>query len=175
MTFHLLPYIEVDGIRTVPDSDIKRLFKRTEDDGLVPIVFCDDSITTAGHFINMAKFRGTMFFLIMDGTETIGYTWLNRIENRMARNHFCVFKAYWGKTLEIGKWVLAKLINAKDKNGKYCFDLFTGLVPVWNERAVNFALKCGGKTHGTIPNAIWNNAKKQSEDAVLIYHTRGAE
>ena len=175
MSFRLLSYTEIDGIRTAADSDIKKLWERTVNDGLDKIVFYEGTIKDACGFLKMAKDLGTAFYFIFDGTEVIGYTWLNRFENRTARQHFCVFLEYWGKTLDVGKYVLDYFMHMKNPAGEYCLDLLTGFVPAWNERAIKFSLKCGGKTHGKIPNAIFNGATGKSEDAVFVFYTRGGE
>jgi len=171
MGFMLLAYAENDGIPTAADSDVKKLWDRTVADGLDVIVFYEVTIQNACDFLKMAKHPGTAFYFIFDGADNIGYTWLNRFENRTARQHFCVFKEYWGRSLDVGRFVLDKLIHMKTPDGEFLLDLLTGLVPAWNEKAIKFSLKCGGKTYGKIPNAIFNG--KASEDAVFIYYTRG--
>lgn len=174
MTISIRPYTEIDGIRTYSDSEIKELFERTVRDGLDRIVFYEGTVQTAEQFLNIMKSGSVLFYALMSDGEIIGYTWLNRFENHTARMHFCVFQEYWGKTLDIGKFVLDKIMHMKDLEGNYIWDLLTGFVPAWNKRAINFALKCGGQSHGKIPNAIWNQEKQQSEDAVFIYYTREA-
>jgi len=169
----LLPYTEVDGIRTAADSDIKRLFDRTVEDGTEKIVFYEGTIKTADQFLHMAKSRNALFYLVIIGTETIGYIWFNRLENKTAHYHFCSFKEYWGKNEEIGKHILPTVLGWKNKKGGYLLDLLIGYIPIWNKRAIAFSLKCGGKSAGTIPNAIWNGETQKSEDAVFIYYTRG--
>jgi hypothetical protein len=172
----LLPYTERDGIRTVPDSGIKELFERTVSDGSDKIVFYAGTIRDAEQFLCMAKRTDTLFYLLMIGSEVIGYFWLNRFENKGARFHFCTFKEYWGQNVDIGTWTLKEVLSWQDICGKYhLLDLLTGYVPVWNERAIKFSLKCGGKSAGVIPNAIWHEETQKSEDAVFIYYTRGAE
>jgi len=170
-----MPYTERDGIRTAADSDIKRLFERTEQDGLVPVVFYEGTIKNKEQFLALARSPSTCFFLLMKGVVTVGYMWLNRMENRTVRQHFCVFKEYWGESVELGRYGLKTVMNMQDRDGSYLFDLLTGYVPAWNERAIKFALKCGGKTHGKIPFAVFNKEKGRSEDAVFIYYTRGEQ
>ncbi|HEX9972294.1 MAG TPA: hypothetical protein VGD14_09505 [bacterium] len=174
MAFRLLSYTEIDGIRTAADSDIKKLWERTVADGLDKIVFYEGTIWNAEQFLKMVKHPGAAFYFIFDGVDNIGYVWLNRFENRTARQHFCVFKEYWGKTLDVGKFVLDEIMNMKNQDGEFILDLLTGFVPVWNEKAIKFSMKCGGKTYGTIPNAIFNGHTGKSEDAFFIYYTRGA-
>lgn len=164
--YALIPYTERDGIRTVRDSDIKRLFERTDADGLVPIVFYEGAITSAEQFLALARSLD-WFFLLKDGEDVVGYTWLNRFENKTARQHFCVFKEYWVKSIDIGKFTLNSFMGLKDNDGKYFFTILTGIIPAWNDRAINFALKCGGKTYGVIPDYIDHGV-----DAVFIYYGR---
>jgi len=173
MNFSLLPYCKVDGIRTVSDSQIIELFKKTTDEGLDKIVFYEGTIKTDESFLQLAKSQGTFFYLLYKHKDLVGYTWLNRLENKTARQHYCVFKKYWGDSEALGKFTINTFLNQKDKDGVYLLDLLTGYIPAWNERAIKFSLKCGGKTYGEIPNAIYNATAKQSEPAVFIYYTRG--
>ncbi|RLB94836.1 MAG: hypothetical protein DRH26_00105 [Deltaproteobacteria bacterium] len=169
----LLPYTEVDGIRTAADSDIKRLFARTVEDGSDKIVFYEGTIKTVCDFLAMAKSGNVLFYIVLIGVDTVGYVWVNRLENKTAHFHFCSFKEYWGKNEEMGRHILTTILGWKNKEGRYMLDLLIGYIPAWNKRAIAFSLKCGGKSAGTIPNAIWNGETQKSEDAVFIYYTRG--
>ena len=173
MTYRLLPYTKIDGIRTVTDSGIKSLFNRTVEDGLDKIVLYDGTVQTPEAFLNMAKAPGTYFYLGYRDKELIGYVWLNRFENKTARYHFCAFKEYWGQLAEIAEFAMTTLLSMKDNTGAYVFDLFTGYVPVWNQAAIKFTLKHGGYSAGEIPNAIYNAETQKSEPAEFIYYTRG--
>ncbi|MCP3940050.1 MAG: GNAT family N-acetyltransferase [Desulfobacteraceae bacterium] len=175
MNIKLMPYTEIDGIRTISDSKIKKLFDRTICDGVAKTVFYEDTIQTNDQFLSAMKNEAVLFYLMIVDGEIVGYTWLNRFENHTARQHFCVFKDFWGKSIDLGKQVLSDLLHMKDKAGNFIFDLLTGFVPAWNERAIKFSLKCGGKTYGKIPKAIWNDKKQISEDAFFIYYTRGSK
>jgi hypothetical protein len=168
----LVAYAEIDGIRTAPDSQLRNLWEQTEKEDLVSTVFYEGTIRTAEAFLAMAKSPGTAFYFIMVDDEVAGYTWLNRFENKTARQHFCVFRKYWGSLVDIGKSILNQFLHMKDGKGQFVVDLLTGFVPAWNERAIKFSLKCGGKTYGLIPNAIYNAKTGQSEAAVFIYYTR---
>ena len=172
MQVSLLPYSEIDGIRTATDSEIMALFTRTREDGLDSIVFYEGTVATKEQFLQVMKYGENLLYLVLSDKETIGYAWLNRFENRTARYHFCAFRDYWGNLDEIAKSIMDILINMKAQDGEYLFDLFTGYIPVWNQRAIKFTLKNGGKSAGVIPNAIWNATTKKSEDAEFIYYIR---
>jgi hypothetical protein len=173
LNFKLFPYTEIDGIRTISDSDMKRLFDRTVNDGSDKIVFYEGTILTSDEFLTAMKSPQVLFYVLYLGADIVGYTWLNRFENHTARNHFCGFSEVWGQSVVLGRKAISQLIRMKDRSGHYIFDLFTGFIPVWNKLAIDFALNCGAQTHGVIPNAIWNQEKQKSEDAVFIYYTRG--
>ena len=173
MQVSLLPYTTIDGIRTVPDSEIKQLFTRTAREGLDKIVFYEGTIKTEDDFLTAVKYKECLFYLVKSKKETIGYVWLNRFENHTARYHFCAFTDYWGHLEEVASTIMTTLMYMEDTEGNYFFDLLTGFIPAWNKRAIQFTLKNGGYSAGVIPNAIWNSEKQKSEDAVFIYYTRG--
>jgi len=173
MKINIIPYIEVDGIRTATDSGIKKLFTRTVKDGLDKIVFYEGTVNTEDDFLKVVKYGECLFYIIKSEDDTIGYVWLNRFENHTARYHFCAFQEYWGDLAEVAKKIMDTLLHMESNDGTYLFDLLTGFIPVWNDRAIQFTLKHGGQSAGIIPNAIWNNEQQKSEDAVFIYYTRG--
>jgi hypothetical protein len=170
-SLRLVPYIAVDGIMTFPDSAIMSLYDRMVEDRTHEVVFYAGHITDREFFLRYMKRPGVMLFALVMNKDHIGFTWLDGIEDRTAYLHFCLFSEYWGDTVEIGTYALNLLMNMQGKDG-YVFDLFKGIVPVWNAHAVDFAVKCGGKKLGVLPNAVWNAAKNKSEDAVFIYYTR---
>lgn len=171
--YKLLPYIEIDGIRTFRDSEIMNLFSKTEKDGLIPVVFYEGTVQTPLDFLRMAKAQGTLFYVLTIGECHVGYVWLNRPENRTIRLHFCVLREFWCESVSLGKYVLDKLSNMKTKTGEYIFDLFVGWIPEWNTRASRFANACGWKSFGPVPNAIFNIKNGKSEPAFFYYYTRG--
>lgn len=173
MKISLCPYAEIDGMPTIPDSVMRGFFDRTVKDGMEKVVFYEGTISTSDEFLTVMKLPGVLFYVVMDGAEPVGYTWLNRFENHTARCHFCGFKEIWGQGVEVGTEAITQLINRKDSSGNFIFDLFTGFIPEWNEFAINFMFACGAKSAGTIPKAIWNNEKQKSEDAIFFHYTRG--
>ncbi len=173
MEVSVVPYTEVDGVRTFPDSVIKKLFTRTKEDDLATVVFYEGTIKTEEQFLAAMKYGECLFYIIFIDSDVVGYAWLNRFENHTARYHFCAFKDFWGKLDDVAGVIMSKLFSLKDSTNKPLFDLFTGYIPVWNQPAVKFTLKHGGHSAGEIPNAIYNAETEQSEPAIFIYYTRG--
>jgi len=170
----LLPYIAIDGIPTFPDSEIVDLYKRMAADGTAATVFSDGEITSGEDFLNATKHReNRLYVAFMDG-EKSGVAWLNRFEARFARMHWCLFSNQWGKnSVEIGKEVIHTIINMKDGEGNYLYDMMLGIVPSNNKMAVRYCEKCGGVIQGSLPYAALKDGKSIS--GVIVYYTREAE
>jgi len=164
----IVPYVEVDGIRTFQDSTIIGLFERVVSDGIFDTIFYEGTVDSKEAFLTMMKGNGAILYLLLIEKEIIGFVWLNRFEGKTAHLHFCTFKNTWGtgKNVGIGRFTLRQLINMG------CFDLFVGWLPVWNTHAINFVKACGAKTAGIIPNAVFNSKSGKSEPAEFIYLTR---
>ncbi len=107
MNLKIIPYTEVDGIKTFRDSDILDLYGRMVKDGTADTVFYEGTVSTREEFLASIKNRGTLLFILKVDDKIVGFTWLNRFENRTAHNHFVAFSEVWGKeTVEIGKETL---------------------------------------------------------------------
>jgi hypothetical protein len=169
--FSYIPYTKIDGIRTMPDSAIKELFVRTEEDGDVKTVFYDGSIRTPDDFLIAMQQQNTCLWILKDDTDTVGYMWFDRFEGHSARNHGCIFKKHRNKSVSLGKFIFDKAMNLK-LNGQFVFDVIIGVTPKSNTAAINYAVLCGGSVVGEIKNMVWDYYKQQSEDAVLIQYRR---
>jgi len=169
----IMPYCEVDGIRTLKDSQVKNLFKRMQADGTSEIVFLDGSIKSATEFLNAFKYNQSslLYIVYYEGVEAAIF-WLTRPQSRWAQFNFCIFKEYWGdKAHEIAAYVLKTVITMKDEDG-YLFDALLGVISSRNSYAVKFAINCGWTPIGVFKNGIWNYKEKKSEDAVLVSFDR---
>ncbi len=172
MEVKIFPYTKRDGIRTMRDSDILGLYDQMVEDGSAELVFYAGHIKNRDDFLKYMKAPGVYLYILEVNKDVVGVTWLDKIEDKTAFNHFCVFSNFWGKnTAGLGRVTLKKLINIGDVHG-FVFDVFKGTVPVWNKRAIEFAQACGGMNLGVVPNGIWNAGKHKSEDAAFIYYTR---
>jgi len=169
----IIPYVEVNGMRTLTDDDIMDLYDRVVSENLYPIVFYEGTVASKESFLKIMKGNANNLYVLKLGNETTGFVWLNRFEGRTAHFHFCTFKNTWGtgKNTDIAKQTLSTLINMQGTYG-YCFDLFIGWLPVWNHHAIDFVKNCGAKSAGIIPNAIYNMESAESESAEFIYLTR---
>lgn len=168
MKIRIIPYQEIDGIRTFTDSFIKDLYNRAIVDNL-EYVFGDGSIDSPETFLAAMKSGNNQLFVIdVDGNKTVGFVWVNRFESRFARGHFCFFREFWGRVpVEAGKKFLKECVKP--------LDMIMGIVPYANWRAILFCTKIGMEVVGVLPKSCWNKRKKKSEDGVIVYYVPQGE
>lgn len=100
-----------------------------------------------------------------------GFFWLNRLEGRFARLHFCTFdKPETMTRAEFGKEVLRQAISLNDDDG-YLFDMFMGITPESNKAAVEFSIACGAKRACVLPYAS-TSSTGMPENGVVSVVTR---
>jgi len=171
----LLPYTEINGIRTLRDSDIVALYEKIISDGMKDVVFSDGEIANAFDFLTAMKYGNNKLFVVLADEEWAGVLWLNRFKSKTAHAHFCGFSSFWGKnTVDIGKKAINEVLHMKNgDNNEYLFDTLLGLIPVANIVAIKWVKKIGFIEVGVIPNGLWNEPMKHSEDGMLLCLTRG--
>lgn len=179
MEIRLVPYCEIDGIRSFSDSEIAELYDRMEHDGTAGTVFYCGSVKNRSGFVVKMKEPGTYLYVIMrrgdpEGiTEKLGIVWLNRIEYKRAYFHFCLFSNAWGKkSEEIGKDVVSELINMRGRDGQYLFDCFLGIIPWANIEAVRYVRSCGARILCNVLCGSWNHKTLKNETGILFQYLR---
>ncbi len=172
MNIKLIPYTEIDGIKTFKDSEIMGLYDRMDKEGVAEVTFSDGSVINRSEFLDMAKNVG--FFTVSTDVETVGFVWVTDIYMRKAQVHFCFFRSHkeWAKKgVEIGKKTASSLINLKDGNG-YVFDVLLGITPKSNVPAVLWLHRIGLKKLCEIPNGVFSAKENRSVPAILWSLTR---
>ena len=139
------PFIYVDGIPTMRDSDLRLLFEKMADDGTDQIVFYDGMIKTWVDWIEFIKMPSNMLFVVYENENPIACGWLNNFRHKIAEAHFCVFSEAWDRSVEVGKLLIEKSMAATE------LKLLIGNVPKFNQGAVEFVKKCGGVVLGELP------------------------
>lgn len=171
MAFELRPFLRIDGVPTMRDSEIAAYYDQMVADGTISEINYEGKVPDAAALIRAAKAAQYFAVVVADGQE-VGLVWLNRYEPRRAHLHFCVFSNGWGENCEaMGSWVLAQLL-AIEHEGEYCLDVIWGIAPKANVRALAYVEQCGGQVLGVVPHSIWNAARGCSEDGVFFYLTR---
>lgn len=161
-TIRIIPYVHVDGIPTFRDSDIENIYLMVVEEGKLETVFYDGMIRDMREFVNFFKSPDNHLHIILVNDEIAAIFWINQIEGRACRIHFCGFSKFWKHTIRMGKEAL-KFLSPH-------FDLIHGATPVSNEKACKFIQKAGMKPLGIMPDRVYNYYKDRTEDALITYY-----
>ncbi|BDQ36298.1 hypothetical protein SYK_06580 [Pseudodesulfovibrio nedwellii] len=166
--YGLIPYTE-----DIADEFLAMLFVQMQQDGTASQVFLEREITDAEKWIEFVKSPGCHLFIPFFDGVPVGVCWLDRFQEKWVQYHFCLFKNTWGhgKSVELGKWVLTKLLTMEDEHG-YLLDMLVGILPTRHRLALRYVRKCGGQVGGLLPLGVFNGNTGQSEEATLITLTR---
>ena len=159
------PFVYVDGIPTMRDSDLAILFDKMVRDGTDKIVFCNGLVKNPIDFIEYIKLPANMLFAVYEDENPIAFGWLNNFENKSAEAHFCVFSEAWDRSVEIGKLMIEKAMATTG------VDMLIGNVPKFNQMAVEFVEKCGGVILGELPFGSVDG-EGNTHPTVIVYYVR---
>lgn len=168
----IIHYYSNENGSAVPDSCVMGLYDKMEEEGTARIVFEDGTINSREEFLNAMK-TSCRLHVVLENNEPVAAVWLNRFEGKMARLHFCFFKAAWGaRSEEVGQFAVAQLLNMK-LDDEYVYDCFVGYVPDKNKAARMFFHKMGVWVAGHLPMGHWNAFTQKSEPCTIVYVDRG--
>lgn len=147
------PYVEIDGVRTFFDSVIKGLYARIRAEGKEHI-FSDGIITDEDTFLHAMKHLNNHLWIVKYKGEACGIIWINNIEHRTARGHFCMFNNVYGKGAEIGREAIKQVLNIRDANGEQIINTIIGITPASNKLAVRGVKRSGAKIIAVLKKAV---------------------
>lgn len=172
----LFPYTIQDGIPSMSDSYIMALYDIMEAQHQLRWVFFSggvgnrkefrDYIKSAGKFANLMQSRPPFWVIVdHDTLNPHGHILLTDCKAKSAYIHFCFFRCN-DKARYTAKF-FKEILNIMN------YDVLLGFTPATNVRINKFADSVPGLARATmIPNAAWDNEKKESVDAVLYYFLR---
>lgn len=174
MEFSIVPYIEVDGIRTFTDSQMMSFYNRMVEDGTAGIVFFQGDIKDQYEWLAAMKSPANHLYVVLTGNDPVGLCWLNRFEGKYARLHFCTFSKFWGTGAndEAARFTLDKLTSMTDENGDQVFTMFLGYIPSMNTIAIDYLTRNGGRIAGRVPDLLWDHANQKTVEGTIIYFKR---
>ena len=167
----LIPYVEVNGIRTIPDSDVKAAYRQLIYDGTDKIVFFEGGVKDEDSFLRMIKNPNNLMVFIVKDDKYAGFAWINNLLDHRAFGHFAFFKSVWGQVDDLGKEILDYWFSIPGKNGPL-LDVIVGIVPKFNTLANNYIRQIGFKTLGEIPMMMTNHYTDERISAVISYVLR---
>ena len=139
------PFIYVDGIPTMRDSELWGLFDKMLRDETESEVFYDSRISNHIDFIKFMKSPKNMLYVVLEDDDPIAFGWLNNLKNETAEAHFCLFSEAWKWSVEVGKLLIEKALATSE------LKMLVGYIPEFNQMALDFARKCGAIKLGTLP------------------------
>ena len=146
----LVPYVEVNGSRLIPDSVIAEFWHQAAKEGAERILFGSD-VFPGEMFLRMLKTPSTLpVFLFRTGeVKPVGVGWLNYLAESHAFSHFFFLKEAWGKDcLSMGAALTRYWLNL----GEPPLKVLVGNIPSVNKHAIRFVQKLGWKVVGEIPH-----------------------
>lgn len=168
--YFILPYIKVDGIPVLRDSELIAIYNKLVAEKLDIILFSTEAEMSPDRFVSIMKSDGTLLLLAEDSENNIaGILWLNRFEGKSARMHFCIFKNWWGKSSEIMQLFREHVFSLVDSFGLPIFNTVVGYIPSVNTHAIRCALRDGCKLCGVIPDYFWDYRVGKMIDATVVY------
>ena len=154
----VIPYIEIDGVKTLSNSEIMSLYDLMER---------DKSLVWMGLQNRDEWFhecQSGQLFVVVEDKKPIGFGILNEIFEKLAFVHFCVFAEAWGRGVEVTQLLVKKVLEIG------LWDTLLGIIPTVNKRAVKMIEKNGFTIACTLPGVAWHKGKLV--EGVLSYRRR---
>jgi len=167
----LIPYVEINGARTLPDTFLEDVFDEMVEQGLVSVVFSEVHIKTSADFKGMMRHPTNIPVFVVQAEACIGFAWLNGVCGTHAYGHFCTFPNGAMSAIEMGEMVMGYWWSLGGPD-KHSLEVILGTIPAFNERAVRFIQKLGFVKVGEIPKLFTNPATKERCSAVVLYCMR---
>lgn len=164
----IIPYMEIDGIRLLRNSEILSCFERMMQDGTAVTVFYDHSVQTPQDFLFFVKNHVDLFLYLEHLGQPVGVAWFQKIASGVAQGHFCLFSSVWGQPeiVDIGRQVIQFAFKM--------YHLIVGFIPRWNVRAIQYMHELGAKRLAVIPEFA-ATGPMVNDEVVMIGFTRGCD
>lgn len=170
--FVLIPYVEMNGSRTLPDSFLEDAFDGMVERSLVSTVFHGTTMNNGDDFIGVFRNPANIsVFVLNQDKQCIAFAWLNGIGANSAYGHFCFFKDLCADTQAVGQAILDYWFSLSGGDGPF-LDVILGAVPAFNHRACAFVQKLGFVKLGEIPKVIVNKFTGEKWASVIHYMLR---
>lgn len=144
------------GKRTISNEQLAQIFLQAKQERLIPLVFYNmDPEMSPEEFIRFYAIGGSrILWLILHGNRLAGWIWIDDLQNRTARSHFCFFRWVSAAKLteQIGRDTFRTIFELKFRNDAQ-IQLLRAEMPGFNRPGLWFLEKVGFKAIGEIPGA----------------------
>jgi hypothetical protein len=172
MKFELHPYILIDGIPTLRNSELVTVWNKMVDDGTTQQTFLDGSVQSAEDFLHEMKNPDSINMLLTHDGVLCGLVRLNQFRQYTAHCHVLKIGDLTGQdVVDSAKFTMNKLLHLRCSD-RYMFDVLYGLVSVKNKPMLALADSMGMVVMGIIPDAVYDYWNNESCDGVFMYCTR---
>ena len=169
----LLPYVEVNGTRTIRDEVVEGFFREMAEEGTHKIVFPEGKIKTEKDFLSLMKSDQNVPVFVLSENRMAGVAWLNGFHEIHALCHFGVLAWARGQVaLDAGRAVLDHWFALADDDNGPRLEMVIGMIPESNWPANAFANQVGFNRVGAIPHYMQNAYTGESEGIVIFYYRR---
>jgi len=148
---HLVPYTEINGIRTFSDTFILSILERMYDEGTYFTYFFGEPDYNPQRILQQLKYeQKAMSYILIYDDDLVGVIALDKLQFHHAFGHCFMFKKWWGtqELVDITKTAVNTLLEM--------YAVIAGIPPVINKHGINFLRKLGFKEQCTIPNYYTN-------------------
>ena len=147
----LIPYVEVDGSRVIPDSLVKWFWDAAIKDGADRVLFAGEK-SDLDRLVKMLKNPRNypVFIFRTGGNKPVGIGWVNGCKKNYAFSHFFFLKETWGReSFAMGKALTHYWLNFGEPP---LFDVLIGNIASVNRNAIRFVERLGWTVIGEIPH-----------------------
>lgn len=169
----IIPYIEQNGMRSIPDNVMVGIYDRMKKLGLVEVVFFAGDVDTHEKFLAAMKNPNNIVNVVIKDKIIVALFWLTHVYYNSAFGHFCMFPEIWGRQTikclrnNIDYWF------GFEKDNEPILDVIIGKMPTTNRKAIKFIEKCGFTMVGDIPLIAHGGDKSKRVGDTIMYITRG--
>ena len=166
----LIPYVMNNGAWSLNDEVIRGIWEQMVEHRLDKMVFPSNEIKNSDVFLKYMKIPRNIVHTIWDVKRISMIAWLNEFGSNCAFAHFCCFPHTFGTTsVDLGRQSLGHWFDFKKDDGFPLLNVILGRIPTLNERAINYAQKCGMTEAGTVPGILYGD---KIYDTSFLYITR---
>lgn len=166
---NLVPYVEINGSRSIPDSVMVSIWRRMSEAGINKMVFFSNAVSTEEQWLVMVKRPSNVLHVIFDDDLPVWVSWLNEFGYNFASGHFFALPEAWGeKTDRLAEMTLRHWFGFS-RGDKPLIDVIIGKIPAHNKIACNFIERIGFTKLGVIPSIAFGEGDHQKVGCVLFY------
>jgi hypothetical protein len=158
----IIPYTEIDGIRTLKDSQVRAIFERMDPAAMFP----QGSVRCADDLLMFWKNYAIAHVIEHEG-EIIWAAWLTGLQPTHAYGHFC----------KLGGKVPGRVLVKQSLDYWWSvlpLSVIIGLIPEDNRPAINLMRRAGFTVRKPIKNMLYNVHTGRKTGAVIVEAHHGA-